>query len=139
MKPIIISSVVAVGILYATFFFTGSSFSGDSEGVVGTVPSKQEMVPSVAVVDGKQIITINVKGGYSPKISTAKAGVPTVIRFRTNGTFDCSSALRIPSLGVQKSLPSTGETDIEIGVQNAGTLSGNCSMGMYHFQVRFEG
>lgn len=93
---------------------------------------------NVSIVDGKQIIEINAKGGYTPRTSVAKAGVPTVIRLITNGTFDCSSYVRIPSLNVSKALPQTGSTDIDVGVTVAGTLQGMCGMGMYPFEVNFQ-
>jgi plastocyanin domain-containing protein len=93
---------------------------------------------NVTIQDGKQVIEIIAKGGYSPKKSVAKAGVPTVIKFKTNGTYDCSSALNIPSLKISKNLPGTGETEIEIGSQEAGKLTGNCSMGMYFFEIDFQ-
>lgn len=93
---------------------------------------------NVHMVDGKQIIEIKVKGGYKPKKSLAKAGIPTILRFETNGTFDCSSAVTIPNMKINKNLPSVGSTDIEIGAPSAGTLNGTCSMGMYSFQVVFE-
>ena len=93
---------------------------------------------NVSIVDGKQIIEIGVKGGYSPTKSVAKAGMPTIIRFVTNGTFDCSSSIRIPSMSITKILPQTGTTDIDIETPQLGTLSGTCGMGMYRFQVDFQ-
>ncbi len=94
---------------------------------------------NVSVVDGKQIITITAKGGYLPKTTTAKAGMPTVIKVVTNGTFDCSSAVSIPSIKYQKNLPQTGETLIDVPTQTAGTtINGTCSMGMYNFAIKFE-
>ena len=90
---------------------------------------------NVSMVDGKQVIEIRAKGGYLPRVSTAKAGIPTTLRVNTTGTFDCSSALRIPSLKVSKNLPANGVTDIDLGTLAAGTLQGNCSMGMYPFQI----
>lgn len=94
---------------------------------------------NVSVVDGKQIVTINAKGGYSPNITTAKADLPTILKVATNGTFDCSSALTIPSLGINKNLPPSGETGIEVPPQKAGTtMRGLCAMGMYNFAVNFN-
>jgi plastocyanin domain-containing protein len=95
-------------------------------------------VNNVSVVDGKQIIEITAKGGYQPRKSVAKAGIPTVIRFNTSGTFDCSSSIRIPSLGISKILPQTGSTDIDIGSPTVATLKGTCGMGMYPFEVDFQ-
>lgn len=93
---------------------------------------------NVSIKDGKQVIEILAKGGYSPKKSIAKAGVPTVIKFKTNGTYDCSSAVNLPSLKISKNLPGTGETEVEIGSQEVGKLAGTCSMGMYFFEVEFQ-
>ncbi len=94
---------------------------------------------NVSVVDGKQIITINAKGGYSPRITTAKSGIPTVIKMETNGSFDCSSALSIPSIGYRNNLPPSGETLIDVPAQKAGSkIQGICAMGMYNFTIDFN-
>ncbi len=108
--------------------------TGNSKSQVDT----SVMANNVTVVDGKQIITINAKDGYQPRKSTAKAGMPTIIRFDTNGTFDCSSSVRIPSLGISKILPQNGSTDIDIGTQQVTTLQGTCGMGMFPFKVEFK-
>ena len=94
---------------------------------------------NVTLVDGMQIITITAKGGYYPRVTKAKAGIPTVLKMDTRGTFDCSSALTIPTLGYRKNLPPSGETTIDLSAQGAGSrLQGLCSMGMYHFSVEFN-
>lgn len=91
------------------------------------------------IIDGKQIIEISVRGGYSPRKTIAKAGVPTVLRMKTNGTFDCSSSLMIPQLNYRKLLPSSGVENIEIPASEAtGVFRGLCSMGMYNFEIDFE-
>ena len=102
-------------------------------------PSDISATNNVSIVDGKQIITINAKGGYSPRVTTAKADIPTVIKVDTQGTFDCSSALTIPSLGYRANLPPSGETAIDVPPQKAGTaMRGLCAMGMYNFSVNFN-
>ena len=96
-------------------------------------------VANVSLINGKQIIEIGVKGGYSPKLTAAKANMPTILRMKTNGTFDCSSGVVIPSLSYRQNLPPSGETDIEVPPQQSGTtLQGVCVMGMYHFAVQFN-
>ena len=104
----------------------------------GVSPADSIPANNVSVVDGKQVIEIRAKGGYQPRRSIAKAGIPTVIRFNTNGTFDCSSSVRIPSLGINKVLPQSDTTDIEIGSQQVLTLQGMCGMGMYPFEIEFQ-
>ena len=128
MKGIVISTAIGLFIIGGAFWLT---------------KNKAPMAPvatasNVSVVDGVQIIEINAKGGYSPGKSVAKAGMPTVIRFQTSTTFDCSSSVRIPSLNITKALPQTGTTDIDVGSQNAITLQGTCGMGMYPFEVDFQ-
>lgn len=104
--------------------------------------SQESKVPvardNVSIVDGTQIILLTAKGGYLPAVSTVKAGMPTILRVNTTGTFDCSSAIRIPSLKVSQNLPVTGSTDVTLGTLSAGSISGNCGMGMYPFQIVVE-
>jgi plastocyanin domain-containing protein len=96
-------------------------------------------VQNVEIRDGVQYITINAKGGYSPKISSAKAGIPTKLIVKTNGTYDCSASLKIQAIGFQKILAQTGEEVIDIGTPKAGEpLQGLCSMGMFNFVVNFS-
>lgn len=98
----------------------------------------EQVVQNVSMEGEKQVIEIDVKGGYSPKISTAQAGVPTVLRLKTNGTYDCSASVNIPAIGFRKTLETAGVTEVEVPAHIAqGTLDGTCSMGMYSFLVRF--
>ncbi|MEX2010442.1 MAG: cupredoxin domain-containing protein [Parcubacteria group bacterium] len=98
----------------------------------------EENINNVEVIDGRQIITIQAKGGYVPRRTMAQAGIPTTLRFSTNGTYDCSSVLRLPSLGYLKNLPNSGTTDISIGSPEVSTFRGSCGMGMYHFEIEFK-
>ncbi len=130
MKIIVIFIFVAIALTWGSFLL-----SGGGKDLNTNIPA----VNNVSIVDGKQIITINAKGGYSPRVTTAKAGIPTVIKMNTQGTFDCSAALTIPSLGYRGFLPPAGETLIDVPPQQAGSkLQGLCSMGMYNFTVNFN-
>lgn len=123
--PIIVAAIVIAGIFIIA--------------KVNSSPKVQVADGSnVSIVDGKQIVTINVKGGYQPINSVAQADIPTVIRFVTKGTFDCSSSIRISSLNVSKVLPQTGSTDIDGGIPQVGVLQGMCGMGMYQFTISFQ-
>ncbi|KKR43045.1 MAG: hypothetical protein UT78_C0009G0020 [Candidatus Nomurabacteria bacterium GW2011_GWF2_40_12] len=96
-------------------------------------------VQNVEIKDGIQYITIDAKGGYSPRLSTAKAGIPTKLIVKTDGTYDCSSSLVVRAAGFQKLLPQTGETEIDLGIPEAGVpIEGVCGMGMYSFNVNFQ-
>ena len=104
----------------------------------GTSDISGQSVENSKIRNGVQYITITAKGGYSPSVSNAKAGIPTKLIIKTNGTYDCSASLVIRSVGFQKILPQTGETEIDIGTPKAGIpLQGVCGMGMYNFQINF--
>ncbi|MBA3733359.1 hypothetical protein H0W91_03215, partial [Patescibacteria group bacterium] len=90
MKYTIISVIVALVLVGGVMMIPHSSKVSNS--------NFEPSANNVSMVDGKQIIEIGVKAGYRPTISSAKAGIPTVIRFYTNGTFDCSSSVNIPSM-----------------------------------------
>ena len=129
MKPTVIAILIGALFIGVAIVYTGS----------GTPSAAIPPANNVSVIDGKQIVEIRVRGGYTPQQSSAKANIPTVLRMKTNGTFDCSSGVVIPSLGVRQILPSSGTTDIEVPAQKSGTtLQGLCGMGMYHFAVYLE-
>lgn len=130
MKGTITSILVALVLIGGVFIFTkeGPKTTG------GNIVSAN----NVSITNGVQIVEIKARGGYSPRTSTAKAGIPTILRFSTSGTFDCSSSVRIPSLDINKSLPISGLTDIKLENPQAGTLQGTCGMGMYPFEVVFQ-
>ncbi len=128
-----VSIIIIIGLVIGL----GIVFWGDSKQEDNT--AKTGVVQNTEIKDGVQYITIDAKGGYSPRVSTAQAGIPTKLIVKTNGTYDCSSSLVIQSVGFQKSLPQTGETVIDIGIPKAGEpLQGLCSMGMYSFLVNFS-
>jgi len=96
-------------------------------------------VENTEIRDGIQYVTINVKGGYSPKVSIAKAGIPTKLIMKTNGTYDCSASLVIRSISYRKILQKSGEEIIDLGTPKAGIpIRGVCGMGMYSFQINFQ-
>jgi uncharacterized protein len=121
----IVLSVVSVGLIVALFII----FSSNAEG------TRQ----NVEIRDGVQYVKINAKGGYQPGITNAQAGIPTKLVMKTNGTYDCSLALVLPSINFQKMLPLSGETEIDLGTPSSGELfKGLCSMGMYNFTINFQ-
>ena len=124
----------------ALLFFMGVSGSSQvSAAAEKGSPAGSQENQSLVMENGKQVITILARGGYSPSETVAKAGLPTILRVVTKKTFDCSRALLLPSLRVQKILPATGAIDFTIPAQNAGTeFYGICSMGMYAFVITFK-
>lgn len=129
MKSTIISIIIALVLIGGVYVLTKSGNNG---------ASAEANENNVTIVDGKQIVEITTKAGYKPRKSVAKAGIPTVLRFDTSGTFDCSASVRIPSMNISQVLPQTGTTDIDIGNPQLATLKGTCGMGMYPFEVEFR-
>lgn len=122
--PLVISIVFAALLIGGTVIFSG-----------GGIPTKAQNVTREGET---QVIAISAKGGYVPKLTTADANMPSVLRVTTDGTYDCSSSLRIPTLQVSKVMEPTGVTEIAIPPQQPGTeLKGTCAMGMYNFSIKF--
>lgn len=113
--------------------FLGIIFSGGPK-----TKSVGQTIPNVEIRDGVQYVTITAKGGYIPKVSSAKADILTKLLVNTKDTFDCSASMVIPALNYQKLLAQNSETEVDIGIHKTGEkLQGLCSMGMYNFEVNF--
>jgi plastocyanin domain-containing protein len=133
------SIILAVLILGGAFYYTNHDSAPTSSPAGSTQKVSSVPVENSVIKDGIQYITITAQGGYSPRMSTAKAGIPTKLIVKTNGTYDCSSSLVIRSLSYRNILPNTGETTIDAGTPKVGeTLQGVCGMGMYNFLVTFS-
>ena len=125
MKATLVSILVAVANIGGAVYFA-------------TRTPEVASTANVSVQGGTQVVEIKAKGQYSPRVTEAKAGIPTVLRMATDGTFDCTSQLTVPSIGYRQILPPSGTTDIALEPQKTGSIvKGICSMGMYNFEVRF--
>lgn len=129
LKNIVLYTVVGIPLILLTLaMFSGSPRSTNTD-------NQQQII----IEDGTQILELTARGGYSPSILNAKADTPTVLRVITKNTFDCSSALTIPSLNIARNLPVNGQTDIQIPNQKAGNeILVTCSMGMYSSTIKFN-
>ncbi|KKU77804.1 MAG: Copper-exporting ATPase [Parcubacteria group bacterium GW2011_GWA2_47_7] len=127
---IVVTLILVMGAV--SYVRNGTSISG-APGAEATAGN------NIEITDGIQYIDIDAKGGYSPRKTVAQAGVPTIIRMNTRGTFDCSSSLVIPKLEYKGFLKPSGVTEIEVPAQESGSvINGLCSMGMYNFAVEFQ-
>lgn len=127
MKQAIIGILLTITIVVAVVVLTRGSDEQNS------------VAKTSDVSNGTQVITVTAKGGYSPRQTLARANMPAILKVKTQGTFDCSSALTIPAIGYNKTLPASGETSIDIPAQKPGTtIEGFCAMGMYYFDISFN-
>lgn len=124
-KTVLIIITLGIAIAFGVIFYGGGK----------NMPS----VDNVVVREGVQYITIDAKGGYSPIVTSAEAGIPSKLIVKTNGTYDCSAALVVRDANFQEILPGTGETEIDLGVKEDGEkVEGTCGMGMYNFEINFK-
>lgn len=127
-KNTIISIIISVAIIGGTLYFVSDR----------TTPSGTQS-QNVEIRDGVQYVTVTAKGGYSPRTTQLKGGLPTKLIVKTDGTYDCSASLAVRSAGFQKILQPTGEEIIDLGTPKSGEkVQGVCSMGMYNFAVNFN-
>lgn len=130
-----ITNKIITGIILALCLYIGFLFYQGHK----TVTEEKTLGKNVSTENGEQILEVTAKGGYSPTTINAKSNAVTILRIKTENTFDCSSSLVIPKIGIRKNLPANGTTDINIPPQEKGTtIAAACSMGMYRFNINFN-
>lgn len=121
--------VVGVMAINSGLMLRGSAFTLSS---VLNAGSSEPATLAPVDADGIQQLRLEARSrSYSPSRVGARAGVPAVLTIETNGTNGCTRAFVIPSMGLQKLLPETGETVVDLGTLEPGELQFTCSMGMY--------
>jgi hypothetical protein len=119
MKNIITSILIAATLIGGAIILNKKNNSADRGFVDNDNIVEQN---NVRIENGIQIVDIRARGGYQPRQSQAKAGIPTILRFDSKGTFDCSASVRIPSKKISRSLDFSGSTDIDIGIPEVGVM-----------------
>jgi uncharacterized protein len=106
--------------------------------LAGSGPTEPTALPNVAT--GEVILQIDVQNsGYSPDTLHAPANVPIRLNMVTQNTHSCAVAFVIPELGIEKLLPSSGTTELNVPPQPQGkVMRFSCSMGMYTGQIIFD-
>jgi plastocyanin domain-containing protein len=128
-KNTIISIIISVALIGGTLYFVADRSASSG----GEVAQSQ----NIEIKDGVQYVTITAKGGYSPRVTQIKGGLPTKLIVKTDGTYDCSASLVVRSVAFQKILQPTGEEVIDLGILKSGDkVQGVCGMGMYNFQLK---
>ncbi|MEW2355665.1 sulfite exporter TauE/SafE family protein [Spirillospora sp. NPDC029432] len=88
---------------------------------------------------GTQVITIGAADrGYRPALVAARSGVRTVLVVRTHGNRGCTRAFTIPARGLERTLPETGDTRLDLGVPVPGRLRFTCASGHYPGTITFR-
>ena len=84
------------------------------------------------VEDGRQVVDITVKGGYSPSLIRVEAGTPVRLRFDRQENSDCTARVVFPDFRKSASLAAFGTTTLDLDVQEPGEYSWACGMNMLH-------
>ena len=94
--------------------------------------SRKSEAGSASSGPGVQEIHVIVKGGYSPELIAARAGVPLRIHFRREETAPCSEEIVFPDFGIRRHLPPFETTVVEIPAPKPGRYVFACGMDMLH-------
>lgn len=85
---------------------------------------------TTALVDGKQLLTMEVTGfGYAPNVLYAQKNIPVSWQIYGGDQLGCASTLVLPAFHVQAVIHS-GENVVEFTPTQSGTFPFSCSMGM---------
>lgn len=83
-------------------------------------------------VSGVQVANMTVyPNGYTPNYFQVKSDSPVRLNLTTTNGLGCTSVLRIPQLGIVKTLQKDSTDSIEFTPQNPGKIAFTCSMGMF--------
>ena len=86
--------------------------------------------------EGVQIITVTVKGGYSPDVIQVASGVPVRMLFDRQESGDCTSRVVFPHFKVNQSLPAFETTTVEFLPEEPGEYEFACGMNMIRGRLR---
>ena len=82
--------------------------------------------------DGRQDVTVVVRGGYTPAHVEAVAGVPLRITFDRQESGECTSRVVFPDLGINVATPAHAQTVVELTPATPGEFEFSCAMNMVH-------
>lgn len=133
--PVAASLVLILGIVAIDNGLTlaGSPFTLKEFWNTVTAAGTETVLGTATVVGTKQSASMTVYAtGYEPRQMTLKAGIPTTLNVVTNRTQGCTRSISFPTLKIQKILPETGTTQIELPALASGTtVPFSCGMGMF--------
>lgn len=84
------------------------------------------------VENGVQVLTVAVKGGYSPNVIEVEQGMPVRLLFDRQEAGDCSSRVVFPDFKVNQTLPAYATTAVDFTPRQAGEFGFACGMNMLH-------
>ncbi|CEN29562.1 cupredoxin domain-containing protein [Lactococcus piscium] len=117
----IITVIIAVIVISFILWW----FFGNHESAAGTAE----------IVDGQQLATISVDGGYSPETLIFKQGMPAKLTFNRKDPSTCLEHVVFPDFGIDEALPVNQNVVIDFDTRKAGEYAYHCGMNMFHAKV----
>jgi plastocyanin domain-containing protein len=96
---------------------------------------RKEEAQTAEQTGGVQQIEITVDGGYQPRVTQLKAGVPAKLVFNRKDPSACLEEILMPDFGVAQKLPHGQKTTIDIEDPKPGTYKYTCGMQMFSGEV----
>lgn len=84
------------------------------------------------VNDDRQIVDVEVKGGYSPEVVVLKKGIPATLNFTRKDSSSCLDRVVFSDFGINQALPQNQQQAINVDTSNAGEFQWACGMDMFH-------
>jgi sulfite exporter TauE/SafE/copper chaperone CopZ len=120
----------AVGVLVVALGLTNVSNAATLLGFSGFTWSSGKTEVSVALIDGKQLVTMEVTAfGYAPNVITVKKGIPVDWQIYGGEQLGCASTLVMRAFNVQTAIR-PGENQVAFTPTKTGSYPFSCSMGM---------
>lgn len=129
-------SAMLVIVMGMVMFQRGAALSGISLDAVQVNPAvAEELVSEVEIVNGVQMINLEVKANRYPEFAI-KANMPAKINFHVaEGNLNgCNNTILIPAYGVEKPLE-VGDNWVEFTPTTSGKIPYSCWMGMINSQI----
>ncbi|KRM41753.1 cupredoxin domain-containing protein [Lentilactobacillus parafarraginis] len=92
----------------------------------------QVAAESAEVTDDRQVVDVEVNGGYSPEVVVLKKGVPATLNFTRKDSSSCLDRVVFSDFGINKALPQNEKQAIEIDTSHPGEFQWACGMDMFH-------
>jgi hypothetical protein len=88
--------------------------------------------------DGRQVVEVEVSGGYRPAIITARADEPLRLIFRRLDDDPCTERVVFSNPRLERKLAARAPTVIDLPAQPAGEVRFTCGMGRYRGSISLQ-
>ena len=115
------------GLVLVGSIYTFQNFMAVAKGNV----SKPQVAGVTTSGDVQEVAITVTSEGYAPNNITIKNNTKTRLLLNATDAYSCARSFTIPSLKIQKLLPTSGQAVVEFTPKKPGPITFSCSMGMY--------